>query len=133
MKLYNEIYHETENIVRTLGIASGTAGRTYIIAAAMLVIQQPWRTQAVTKYLYPRLAEQYGVTWFRIERNIRYGINTAWNRENSGMHRLMGHRPTSRELISYIADSTLLNFPDYMQNFSQMIKPSDSHNTDISE
>ena len=125
MKLYNEIYNEIQNTIKTLGIASGIVGRTYISSAVMLAIRQPWRIQAVTKYLYPKLAKLYNVTWSRIERNIRYGINTAWNREKSGMHKILGFRPTSRELIVYIADTTMQKFPGYMKKYAQIVKPTD--------
>lgn len=59
MKLYNEIYNEIQNTIKTLGIASGIVGRTYISSAVMLAIRQPWRIQAVTKYLYTAAINRY--------------------------------------------------------------------------
>lgn len=83
--------------------------------AVVLAIRQPWEIQTVTKYLYPEPAKLYNVTWSEIERSIRYGINTAWDREKSGMHKIFGFRPDLCELIVYIADTTMQKFPDYIK------------------
>ena len=67
---------------------------------------------AVTKELYPMIAEKYNTTASRVERAIRHAIELAWDRGNVDlMNRYFGYtiniergKPTNSEFIAMIAD-----------------------------
>ena len=67
---------------------------------------------AVTKELYPMIAEKYNTTASRVERAIRHAIELAWDRDNVDlMNRYFGYtiniergKPTNSEFIAMIAD-----------------------------
>lgn len=67
---------------------------------------------AVTKELYPMIAEKYITTPSRVERAIRHAIELAWDRGNvEMMTKFFGYtinlergKPTNSEFIAMVAD-----------------------------
>ncbi len=67
---------------------------------------------AVTKELYPLIAEKYNTTPSRVERAIRHAIEVAWDRGNvEMMNKFFGYtvnmdrgKPTNSEFIAMVAD-----------------------------
>ncbi len=67
---------------------------------------------AVTKELYPMIAEKYNTTPSRVERAIRHAIELAWDRGNVDlMNKVFGYtidvergKPTNSEFIAMVAD-----------------------------
>lgn len=67
---------------------------------------------AVTKELYPTIAEKYNTTPSRVERAIRHAIELAWDRGNvEMMNKFFGYtiniqrgKPTNSEFIAMVAD-----------------------------
>jgi len=103
---------EVTNIIREIGIPAHIKGYQYLRDAIMMIISEVELLGAVTKVLYPMIAEKYSTTPSRVERAIRHAIEVAWNRGNIDMiNRLFGYtvklekgKPTNSEFMAMIAD-----------------------------
>lgn len=103
---------EVTNIIREIGIPAHIKGYQYLRDAIMMIINEAELLGAVTKVLYPMIAEKYTTTPSRVERAIRHAIEVAWNRGNMEMiQRLFGFsakiekgKPTNSEFMAMIAD-----------------------------
>lgn len=103
---------EVTNIIREIGIPAHIKGYQYLRDAIMMIITEIDLLGAVTKVLYPMIAEKYATTPSRVERAIRHTIEVAWSRGNMDMiNRLFGYtvklekgKPTNSEFMAMIAD-----------------------------
>jgi two-component system response regulator (stage 0 sporulation protein A) len=103
---------EVTNIIREIGIPAHIKGYQYLRDAIMMIISEVELLGAVTKVLYPMIAEKYSTTPSRVERAIRHAIEVAWNRGNIDMiNKLFGYtikldkgKPTNSEFMAMIAD-----------------------------
>lgn len=103
---------EVTNIIREIGIPAHIKGYQYLRDAIMMIISEMELLGAVTKVLYPMIAEKYSTTPSRVERAIRHAIEVAWNRGNIEMiNRIFGYtvklekgKPTNSEFMAMIAD-----------------------------
>lgn len=103
---------EVTNIIREIGIPAHIKGYQYLRDAIMMIINEIELLGAVTKVLYPMIAEKYSTTPSRVERAIRHAIEVAWSRGNVDMiNRLFGYtiklekgKPTNSEFMAMIAD-----------------------------
>lgn len=65
------------------------------------------REQSMTKELYPKIGRRLGVTWKKIEKDIRDVIKKGWTRRDKETwwpFFPQNNTPTNREFISRIAD-----------------------------
>lgn len=112
-----QIEKEVTDILQKLKIPPHFKGYTYLRKAILLCIKEPTLINEVTKKLYPRIAEEYNSTPNRVERSMRFAIETAWSKgEIEYLHELMGHivdekkgKPTNVSFIAKIADKIRLN------------------------
>lgn len=103
---------EVTNIIREIGIPAHIKGYQYLRDAIMMIVAEVELLGAVTKVLYPMIAEKYSTTPSRVERAIRHAIEVAWNRGNIEMiNKLFGYtikldkgKPTNSEFMAMIAD-----------------------------
>jgi two-component system response regulator (stage 0 sporulation protein A) len=103
---------EVTNIIREIGIPAHIKGYQYLRDAIMMIISEIELLGAVTKVLYPMIAEKYSTTPSRVERAIRHAIEVAWSRGNMDMiNRIFGYtvklekgKPTNSEFMAMIAD-----------------------------
>lgn len=103
---------EVTNIIREIGIPAHIKGYQYLRDAIMMIISEVELLGAVTKVLYPMIADKYSTTPSRVERAIRHAIEVAWNRGNIEMiNKLFGYtikldkgKPTNSEFMAMIAD-----------------------------
>lgn len=103
---------EVTNIIREIGIPAHIKGYQYLRDAIMMIISEIELLGAVTKVLYPQIAEKYSTTPSRVERAIRHAIEVAWNRGNIEMiNKIFGYtvklekgKPTNSEFMAMIAD-----------------------------
>ncbi len=103
---------EITSIIQAVGIPANIKGYRYIRTAIRLVVEDVDLMEAVTKELYPAVADEYDTTATRVERAIRHAIEVAWNRGNTEvMARYFGYtvdsrrgKPTNSEFIALIAD-----------------------------
>lgn len=77
-----------------------------------MVVENIEYLSAVTKELYPNIAQKFNTTPSRVERAIRHAIEVAWSRgKMDTINRLFGYtvhngkgKPTNSEFIAMIAD-----------------------------
>ncbi|MCR4962334.1 MAG: sporulation transcription factor Spo0A [Firmicutes bacterium] len=103
---------EVTRIIHQMGVPAHVKGYQYLRDAILLVTKEINLMGAVTKELYPMIAEKYNTTASRVERAIRHAIELAWDRGNvEMMNRYFGYtiniergKPTNSEFIAMIAD-----------------------------
>ena len=100
------------NSLVTLGVPAQLNGYKYLRVAIRLVVEEPTVVSAVTKKIYPVIADMYKASAPSVERAIRHAVEVSWNRGNvQEMDRLFGYtinhekgKPTNSEYIAMIAD-----------------------------
>ena len=103
---------EITRILHQMGVPAHVKGYQYIRDAISLVSEEVNLMGAVTKELYPMIADKYDTTASRVERAIRHAIELAWDRGNVDMmNKYFGYtinvergKPTNSEFIAMIAD-----------------------------
>lgn len=102
---------EVHELLRGLGIPPHLKGYRYLGAAILMVLEQPELLGAVTKGLYPAVAENNGTTASRVERAIRHAIGMAWERGADRLQALFRHtvgqrrtKPSNSEFIAVVVD-----------------------------
>lgn len=107
---------EVTNLMREVGIPPHMIGYQYIREAIMQFITNSRSFTAVTKVLYPAVAEKFDTTPQKVERAIRNAIEGAWERTGGdSLDALFGYsanpkklRPTNSEFIAMMADKLRL-------------------------
>ena len=103
---------DVTNIIHEMGVPAHIKGYQYLRDAILMVIEEVNLLGAVTKELYPMIAQKYITTPSRVERAIRHAIELAWDRGNvEMMNRFFGYtinlergKPTNSEFIAMVAD-----------------------------
>lgn len=103
---------EVTRMIHQMGVPAHVKGYQYLRDAIVSVVQEVSLLGAVTKELYPMIAEKYNTTPSRVERAIRHAIELAWDRGNIDfMNRFFGYtinvdrgKPTNSEFIAMVAD-----------------------------
>ena len=103
---------EVTNLIHQMGVPAHVRGYQYLRDAIILVIKEQTLLGAVTKELYPMIAEKFNTTPSRVERAIRHAIELAWDRGNVDlMNKVFGYtidvergKPTNSEFIAMVAD-----------------------------
>jgi Response regulator containing a CheY-like receiver domain and an HTH DNA-binding domain len=111
-----DLESEVTKIIESLNIPSHFKGYSYLRDAIILTSQEPSLINEVTKKLYPLIAEQYHTTMHRVERAMRFAIETAWNKGDVQiLHNLFGYcvddkkgKPTNASFIAKISDKMRL-------------------------
>ncbi len=105
------------NIFITIGIPAHIKGYQFLREAVKLAIEEPEIIGAITKRLYPTIAEKFSTSSSKVERGMRHAIEVAWNRGKiENINSVFGLRvytstdkPTNGELIALIADKMLVD------------------------
>ena len=100
------------SLLHSLGIPSHIKGYMYIRDGIGLMYNKPSMIGAITKELYPEIADKYDTTSSRVERAIRHAIEVSWTRgDYELMEDIFGHsvdydraKPTNSEFIATLAD-----------------------------
>lgn len=103
---------EVTKVIHEIGVPAHVKGYQYLRDAIMLVIEEINYLGAVTKELYPTIAQKYDTTPSRVERAIRHAIELAWDRGDvDKINKFFGYtisgekgKPTNSEFIAIIAD-----------------------------
>lgn len=103
-------------LLHSLGIPSHIKGYMYIRDGISLMYNKPSMIGAITKELYPEIADKYDTTTSRVERAIRHAIEVSWSRGDYDlMEDIFGHsvdydraKPTNSEFIATLADKLRL-------------------------
>lgn len=103
-------------IIQELGIPAHIKGYRYVRLAVELVIKDMDLLGAVTKELYPQVAEEFDSTPSRVERAIRHAIDVVWQRGNQkALEKYFKNninenvKPTNSQFIARIADTIMVN------------------------
>lgn len=100
------------NIIHEIGVPAHIKGYQYLREAITMVYNNIEILGAITKTLYPAIADKYRTTPSRVERAIRHAIEVAWTRGNiDSISLLFGYtiniskaKPTNSEFIAMVAD-----------------------------
>lgn len=103
---------EVTRMIHQMGVPAHVKGYQYLRDAIVCVVQDVSLLGAVTKELYPLIADKYNTTPSRVERAIRHAIELAWDRGNiEFMNRFFGYtinvdrgKPTNSEFVAMVAD-----------------------------
>ncbi|NLM21481.1 MAG: sporulation transcription factor Spo0A [Peptococcaceae bacterium] len=103
---------EVTKMIQQMGVPAHVKGYQYLRDAIVSVIKDVSLLGAVTKELYPMIAQKYNTTPSRVERAIRHAIELAWDRGNIDfMNKFFGYtinvdrgKPTNSEFIAMVAD-----------------------------
>jgi len=103
---------EVTKVIHEIGVPAHVKGYQYLRDAIMLVVEEINYLGAVTKELYPAIAQKYDTTPSRVERAIRHAIELAWDRGDiDKINKFFGYtingekgKPTNSEFIAIIAD-----------------------------
>lgn len=103
-------------IIQELGIPAHIKGYRYVRKAVELVIKDMDLLGAVTKELYPQVAEEFDSTSSRVERAIRHAIDVVWQRGNQeALEKYFTNnanedsKPTNSQFIAKIADKIMVD------------------------
>lgn len=96
-----------QQLIHSLGISSTYYGYRYLYYAVRLVMENEDYLLAITKLLYPTIAEKYHTNRYGVERNIRTIVNVCWERGNRDLLQTMAaypltDKPTTGEFIDII-------------------------------
>lgn len=111
-----ELEKQVSGILQRLKIPAHYKGYAYLRAAILLCIKDPALINEATRKLYPKIAKEFNSTRQRVERAMRFAIETAWSRAKvEDLHDLMGYtvderkgKPTNICFIAQIADKIQL-------------------------
>lgn len=104
------------SMIHEIGVPAHIKGYQYLREAIILAVRDMDVINAVTKVLYPQVAETFSTTPSRVERAIRHAIEVAWDRGDlDTLQRFFGYtvsnskgKPTNSEFIALIADKLQL-------------------------
>jgi len=104
------------NTIHSVGVPANIKGYQYLRDAIIMSIKDTELINAVTKQLYPKVADRHNTSPSRVERAIRHAIEVACIRGNEEeLYKLFGYtvnnnkgKPTNSEFIAMIADKLRL-------------------------
>ena len=99
-------------VLREIGVPAHIKGYQYLRAAITNAVRDMDVITAITKVLYPQVAQTFSTTPQRVERAIRHAIGETWKRGNpETIERFFGStvinrtgRPSNLEFIALLAD-----------------------------
>jgi two-component system response regulator (stage 0 sporulation protein A) len=103
---------EVTGIIHEIGVPAHIKGYQYLREAILYTVRDMDAINAVTKVLYPAVAQKFGTTASRVERAIRHAIEVAWDRGDlETLQKYFGYtvsnakgKPTNSEFIAMISD-----------------------------
>ena len=121
---HNNLEISVTKLLHGLGVPSHIKGYQYIREGVILMYENPDIVGAITKELYPEIANKFDTTVSRVERAIRHAIEVSWNRGDIDlMEEIFGHsvdydraKPTNSEFIVTVSDKLRLEFNNIKQN-----------------
>ena len=106
------------DIIHEIGVPAHVKGYKYLREAITMAVLDMDVMGAVTKVLYPEVAQTFHTTPSRVERAIRHAIELAWERGDLDiLQKYFGYtvsnskgKPTNSEFIAMIADRLRLRY-----------------------
>ena len=99
-------------MLHQIGVPAHIKGYHYIRHSIIMCVRRPQMINAVTKELYPAVAQRYETTPSRVERAIRHAIEVAWDRGDIDvLNSYFGYtihngrgKPTNSEFVAMLSD-----------------------------
>ena len=112
LKQHKEYEAWVDSVFLELGIPQNVTGYDYLMAVVLLATDEPELIRAITRELYPRIADLFNTTTSSVERAMRHAIELAWNNsEPKTRANLFGStvgatkgRPTNSNFIATMAN-----------------------------
>ena len=99
--------YEVYALLMCFGVGRKYQGFEQCAHAVYLSAEAPERLTLVTKWLYPDVAKQFGVSWTVIERNLRTVSRIAWENNRPLLEQLAGEEipqiPSSSKFVKILA------------------------------
>ena len=103
---------QVTEIIHEVGVPAHIKGYKYLRESIIMAVNDMDVINAVTKVLYPAVANRFATTPSRVERAIRHAIEVAWDRGDlETLQKYFGYtvsnikgKPTNSEFIAMIAD-----------------------------
>ena len=113
-----DLEKDVTDMIHEIGVPAHIKGYHYLREAIMMCVEDVDMLNAITKVLYPTIAENFQTTPSRVERAIRHAIEVAWSRGRmETLDGLFGYtintgkgKPTNSEFIALIADKIRLRY-----------------------
>lgn len=110
--IYDKMYGVISKLLIDLGIKTNLSGFDYLKTAIFKVYNEAELLSAVTKELYPVVANIYQTEAANVERSMRHAIELAWKNKTSIKNAINNYdyterllkRPANSKLISVICD-----------------------------
>ena len=98
--------------LQDLGVPAHINGHKYLVFAICLTVEHPEVLNNIIGELYSVVATKFGVTYSKVERSIRFAIETAWSRgDNEVQYSIFGSsvdpekgKPTNKQFISTLSN-----------------------------
>ncbi len=105
-------------LLHDMGVPAHIKGYLYLKEGISLIYQNVEMIGAITKEVYPRIAEKFATSPTRVERAIRHAIEVSWNRgQLEFLHEVFGYtinmkkgKPTNGEFMAMLADKIRMDF-----------------------
>lgn len=115
-KTKNELKIAVTKILHQIGVPASIKGYRYLREGVVQAVNDRSLLDAITKGLYPKIAEVFEVSPARVERAIRHAIEIAWERGSPDvLEKYFGYtvdsqkgKPTNSEFIAMICDEISL-------------------------
>ena len=112
LKQHKEYETWIDSVFLELGIPQNVKGYDYLMAAVLITTDEPELIHAMTKELYPRIADLIDTTASRAERAMRHALELAWNNsEPRTLFKMFGYtvgsakdKPTNSNFIALMAN-----------------------------
>ena len=106
------------DILLSVGISANLQGYNFLKESIKLAIINPKCISAITKYLYPTIADRFNTTSCRVERAIRHALEVSYNKGKIVvLNEIFGlkifdknEKPTNSEFVALIADRLSMEF-----------------------
>ena len=96
------------SLLNQLGIPRNTAGYNYLLYIILKINHSNNIKIKLTTELYPQIADEFDSSVKRIERGLRYSMETAWDRNSESIKEILGYyddcKPYLSEFIWLLAD-----------------------------
>ena len=100
------------DILLSIGISANLQGYHYLKESIKLVMENPYYIGAITKIMYPKIANKFETTASRVERAIRHALEVAYNKGKiTNLNQIFGlkifnknEKPTNSEFVALVAD-----------------------------
>lgn len=121
VKEEKNLENDVTEMIHEIGVPAHIKGYHYLREAIMMCVDDVEMLSAITKVLYPTIADKFQTTPSRVERAIRHAIEVAWSRGRmETLEAMFGYtintgkgKPTNSEFIALIADKLRLRYKSY--------------------